>query len=284
VNLADVEGTGPGGRITKEDLLAYVERPKTAPPAPARPAPSVSAAPAAAPGELRTRSEIVPMSPMRKKIAERMVLSRHTAAHVSTVFQVDFSKVVAAYKEHKDRFERQESTKLSYTPFFVRAAIDALKRFPILNSSVSGENIVYKKDIHMGIAVALEWGLIVPVIAHADEKSFLGLTRAINDLAERARTKKLSVSDVEGGTFTITNPGPYGSLFATPIINPPQVGIMGVGAVYKAPVVINDAIAVRSIVHLTLSYDHRLVDGAVADQFMASVRNYLEHWEEDLFA
>jgi pyruvate/2-oxoglutarate dehydrogenase complex dihydrolipoamide acyltransferase (E2) component len=159
-----------------------------------------------------------------------------------------------------------------------------LKRFPILNSSVSGENIVYKKDIHIGIAVALEAGLIVPVIPHADEKSFLGLARSVADLAERARTKKLSVADVEGGTFTITNPGVYGGLFATPIINPPQVGIVGVGGIYKAPVVIDDAIAIRSLVHLALSFDHRLVDGAVADQFMASVRAYLEHWEEDLFA
>ncbi len=277
VDLADVEGTGPGGRITKEDLLAYVERGKTAPGAPA-------AARAPQPSALTTREEVVPMSVIRKKIAERMVLSRHTAAHVTTVFQVDLSNVVALYQRDKARFERQENAKLTYTPFFIRAVIDGLKRFPILNSSVSGENIVYKKDIHIGIAVALEAGLIVPVIPHADEKSFLGLARAVADLAERARTKKLSVSDVEGGTFTITNPGVYGGLFATPIINPPQVGIVGVGGIHKAPVVIDDAIAIRSLVHLALSFDHRLIDGAVADQFMASVRTYLEHWEEDLFA
>ena len=221
---------------------------------------------------------------MRKKIAERMVLSRHTAAHVTTVFQVDFSKIVAVYHREKARFEQQEGLKLSYMPFFIRAVIDGIKRFPILNSSVSGEDIVYKKDVHMGIAVSLDWGLIVPVIAHADEKSFLGLARAVADLAERARQKKLAVSEVEGGTFTITNPGAYGALFATPIINPPQVGIVGVGGVHKQAVVIDDAIAIRSTVHLTLSYDHRLVDGAVADQFMASVKNYLEQWEEDLFA
>jgi len=213
-----------------------------------------------------------------------MVLSRHTAAHCTTVFQVDLTRVAGIYHREKERFERQEGVKLAYTSFFVRAVIDGLKRFPILNSSVVGDTIVYKKDIHMGIAVALEWGLIVPVIAHADEKSFLGLTRAINDLAERARTKKLAVAEVEGGTFTITNPGAYGSLFATPIINPPQVGIVGVGGVSKAPVVINDAIAIRSVVHLSLSYDHRIIDGAVADQFMASVKSYLEQWEEDLFA
>jgi 2-oxoglutarate dehydrogenase E2 component (dihydrolipoamide succinyltransferase) len=158
-----------------------------------------------------------------------------------------------------------------------------LKHFPILNSTISGDNIIYKKDIHMGIAVALDWGLIVPVVAHADEKSFLGLTRAINDLAERARSKRLSVSDVEGGTFTITNPGIYGGLFATPIINPPQVGIVAVGGVKKMPVVMGEGIAIRSIVHLSLSYDHRVIDGAVADQFMASVKNYLEQWDESLY-
>ena len=174
--------------------------------------------------------------------------------------------------------------RFSYTPLFVRAVIDALKRFPIVNSSVSGDNIIFKKDVHMGIAVALDWGLIVPVIHHADEKSFPGLARAILDLAERARTKKLAVSEVQGGTFTITNPGVYGSLFATPIINQPQVGIVGVGAVRKVPVVINDAIAIRSTVHLSLSYDHRVIDGVVADQFMAAVKKYLENWEEELLA
>ncbi|MBI3935096.1 MAG: 2-oxo acid dehydrogenase subunit E2 [Acidobacteria bacterium] len=285
VDLSEVEGTGPGGRITKEDLLAYVERHKAAPvAAQRRTSASTTPAPPTAPaGERGTRVEIVPMTPMRKKIAERMVLSRRTAAHCTSVFQVDLTKVVSIYKREKDRFEQQENVKLSYTPFFVRAVIDGLKRFPILNSSVSGEDIIYKKDIHMGIAVALEWGLIVPVIAHADEKSFLGLTRAISDLAERARQKRLSVAEVEGGTFTITNPGALGGLFATPIINPPQVGIVGVGGVHPQAVVIDDAIAIRSIVHLSLSYDHRVVDGAVADQFLASVRTYLEEWEEDLF-
>ena len=275
VDLAQVQGTGVGGRITKEDLLAFVEQQKAAP----VPLPEATVS---AFEEVPTRVEIVPMSPMRKKIADRMVQSRRTAAHVATVFAVDLTRIVEIYHREKDRFEREENTRLTYTPFFIRAVIDALKRFPILNSSVSGENIVYKKDIHMGIAVSLDWGLIVPVIHQADEKSFLGLTRAINDLADRARRKKLSVTEVQGGTFTITNPGAYGSLFATPIINPPQVGIVGVGAINKMPVVINDAIAIRSIVHLTLSYDHRLVDGAVADQFMAAVKNYLESWEEDL--
>ena len=275
VDLARVKGTGSGGRVTKEDLLA--------PPAEV-PSADISAEAEAVPEteEISTRIEVVPMSPMRKKIAERMVFSRRTAAHVSTVFAVDFSRVVEIYHREKERFEREENTRLTYTPFFVRAVVDGLKRFPILNSSVSGENILYKKDVHMGIAVALDWGLIVPVIHHADEKSFLGLTRTVNDLGDRARRKKLSVSEVQGGTFTITNPGFYGSLFATPIINPPQVGIVGVGAVNRMPVVIQEAIAIRSMVHLSLSYDHRVVDGAVADQFMAAVKNYLENWEESL--
>lgn len=282
VDLNRVEGTGPGGRITKEDLLAYIEKQK-APPSVAEEELVAGAAPAAGPGPA-TREEILPMSLMRKRIAEHMVLSRRTSAHVTTVFQVDLTRVAEAYQKGKERFERQENTRLSYTPFFVRAVLDALKRFPILNSSVSGDNIVFKKDIHMGIAVALEGGLIVPVIHDADKKSFRGLTRAIHDLAERARSKKLTVAEVQGGTFTITNPGVYGSLFATPIINQPQVGIVGVGTVYQAPVVIQDAIAIRPVVHLSLSYDHRIIDGAVADQFLAAVKRYLENWEEDLWA
>ena len=282
VNLSQVEGTGSGGRITKEDLLAYIERPRTAPAAPPPPAPAAQReAPRPVVGG---REEIVPMSPIRKKIAEHMVLSRRTSAHVSTVFQVDMSRIVDIYRREKERFEKKESTRLTYTPFFVRAAIDGLRRFPVLNSSVSGDNIVYKKDIHVGIAVALDWGLIVPVIHRADERSFLGLARAVNDLADRARSKKLAVDDVQGGTFTITNFGLYGSLFAMPIINQPQVAILGVGTITKTPVVINDGIAIRSIAYLSLSYDHRVVDGSVADQFMAAVKRYLENWEDDLLA
>ncbi len=276
VDLTQIKGSGSGGRVTKEDMLAYVEARQTAPLS-AAPA-SVPAAAAVSPG----RVEKVPMSTMRKRIAEHMVLSRRTSAHVTTVFTVDLTRVVGIYQKEKERFTSQENTKLSFTPFFVRAAIDALKRFPIVNSSVSGEDILYKKDIHIGIAVALDWGLIVPVIHRADEKSFLGLTRAVNDIAERARRKKLSPTEVQGGTFTITNPGALGSLFATPIINQPQVAILGVGGVNKTPVVINDAIAIRSVVYLSLSYDHRVIDGFVADQFMASVKNYLENWEESL--
>ena len=282
VDLSQVNGTGSGGRITKEDLLAYIERPRTTPsPAPPPKQPVQRSAPRPAAGK---RQEIVPMSPIRKKIAEHMVLSRRTAAHVTTVFQVDMSRVVEIYRREKERFEKKQDTRLTYTPFFARAAIDGLRRFPILNSSVSEDNIVYKKDIHLGIAVALEWGLIVPVIHNAGEKSFLGLSRAVNDLADRARGKKLAVDEVQGGTFTITNFGLYGSLFAMPIINQPQVAILGVGAITKMPVVINDAIAIRSLAHLSLSYDHRVIDGAVADQFMAAVKRYLEDWEDDLLA
>jgi 2-oxoglutarate dehydrogenase E2 component (dihydrolipoamide succinyltransferase) len=280
VDLSRVEGTGSGGRITKEDLLAYVERQKI-------PASAGAAAPSVrreAPRAAGPREEVVPMTPIRKKIAEHMVMSRRTSAHVTTVFQMDLTRIVDIYHREKERFEKKENTRLTYTPFFVRAAIAGLRRFPILNSSVSGESIVYKKDIHIGIAVALEWGLIVPVIRDADGKSFLGLTRTVNDLAERARTKKLSVDEVQGGTFTITNFGLFGSLFAIPIINQPQVGILGVGSIHKAPVVINDAIAIRSIAHLSLSYDHRVIDGAVADQFMAAVKGYLENWDEELLA
>ena len=280
VDLSRVEGTGSGGRITKEDLLAYIERQKAS----TRPAGEAPAQPKAPRPVAGPREEVVPMTPIRKKIAEHMVLSRRTSAHVTTVFQMDLTRVVEIYHREKERFEKKENTRLTYTPFFLRAAMDGLRRYPILNSSVSGDNIVYKKDIHMGIAVALEWGLIVPVIRHADEKSFLGLTRAVNDLAERARNKKLSVDEVQGGTFTITNFGLFGSVFAMPIINQPQVGILGVGSIHKAPVVINDAIAIRSITHLSLSYDHRVIDGAVADQFMAAVKRYLENWEEELLA
>ena len=281
IDLSLVEGTGTGGRITKEDFMAYLERqgsataPKAAPPKPV---------PAPTPAKTGERDESVPMTIMRKRIAEHMVMSRRTSAHVTTVFQVDLSRVAEIYRKEKAGFENQEGVKLTYTPFFIRALIDSLKRFPILNSSVNGDQIVYHKDIHMGIAVALEGGLIVPVVHHVDEKNFLGLVRTIHELAARARQKKLTVDDVQGGTFTITNPGVYGGLFATPIINQPQVGILGVGTIYKAPVVIQDAIAIRTVVHLALSFDHRVVDGAVADQFMASVKKYLEGWEESLWA
>jgi pyruvate dehydrogenase E2 component (dihydrolipoamide acetyltransferase) len=220
------------------------------------------------------------MSPMRKRIAEHMVLSRRTSAHVHSVFEVNFSRVAQLRETKKAEFERA-GTKLTYLSFIVKAAIDALRAVPIVNASVDGENIVYHKDVNIGIAVALDWGLIVPVIRHADEKNLLGLSRSIADLAHRARTKQLKPDDVQGGTFTITNPGVFGALFGMPIINQPQVAILGVGNVEKRPVVIDDAIAIRQMAYLTLGYDHRIVDGAVADQFMSIVKRALESWDRE---
>lgn len=222
------------------------------------------------------------MTLMRKRIAEHMVLSKRTSPHVYTVFQVDLTKVSRLREQNKDEFEARAGTRLTFMSFFALAAIEAIKKFPIINSSVQEDSIVYKKDINLGIAVALDWGLIVPVIKHAEEKNFLGLQRAITDLAERARNKKLSPDEVQDGTFTITNPGIFGGLFGMPIINQPQVAILGVGGIHKTPVVIDDAIAIRAIVHLTLSFDHRVIDGAVADQFMAYLRDRLEGWEQPI--
>lgn len=282
VELSELEGTGLGGRITKKDILGYLaERQKVADVA--RPIVQQATEEMA---EVRRigaeRLEVVPMSAMRKSIAEHMVASRRISAHVTTVFEVDMSHVVALKNQHALSFQKNEGIKLSYIPFFAKAAADALKEFPVLNSSISGANIIYKKEINIGIAVALDWGLIVPVIKNADEKSFLGLARATVDLAERARRKKLTPEDVQNGTFTITNPGVFGSLLGTPIINQPQVAILCLGAITKRPVVINDGIAIRSMVYLTLTFDHRLIDGAVADRFMSSIKAKLEGWEEDL--
>jgi 2-oxoglutarate dehydrogenase E2 component (dihydrolipoamide succinyltransferase) len=289
IDLLKLSGSGQGGRITKQDVMTHLDTrrapppptaPKAGPPeagAPAVPAPSPAVA-APTPG----RVEIVPMSGIRKSIAEHMVASRRTSAHVTTVFEADVSRVVRARESLKRAFEQEEGVKLTYTPFFIRAVTSALKSFPALNASIEGEKIIYRKDYNIGVAVALEWGLIVPVVHHADEKSFLGLARAVADLAERARTKKLKPEDVQGGTFTVTNPGSYGALFGTPIIHQPQVAILGIGAIHKRPVVVNDAIAVRSMVYLALSFDHRLIDGALADQFMADVRRRLESWDEKI--
>ena len=215
------------------------------------------------------------MTPMRRQIAEHMVLSKRTSAHVTTVFEVEVTRVYETRARQAEEFERRYGIKLTYTPFFVRAAVEAIKEFPVTNSSVDGSNVVYKREVNMGIA-----GLIVPVIKRADEKNFLGVARAVNDLAERARTKRLSVDDVQGGTFTITNPGVFGSLLGTPIINQPQVAILGVGAIEKRAVVRDDAIAIRPMVYLALSFDHRIIDGAVADQFMGRVKSRLEKWDE----
>jgi pyruvate dehydrogenase E2 component (dihydrolipoamide acetyltransferase) len=286
VDLAQVAGTGLGGRITKQDIMAFIEKaPAAQPPALAtpasRPAPAPAPAPAAIPGDL------VRMSQMRKIIAERMIESRRTSAHVHCMFEVDLTRVVNLRNKLKTGFEQRNGARLTFMPFFVRAAIIALQQFPIVNASLEGESIRYHRHVNTGIAVALDWGLIVPVLKNADELNFLGLQRGITDLGERARSKKLMPQDVEGSTFTITNPGQFGAVFGLPIINQPNSAIMGVGGITKQPAVItdqdgNDSIAVRSVVHLTLGYDHRLIDGAVADQFMALVKKTLENWSEDV--
>jgi 2-oxoglutarate dehydrogenase E2 component (dihydrolipoamide succinyltransferase) len=282
IDLAKVNGTGAGGRVTKQDVLDYVERRAAMPAAPsgtpaARPAP----APAEIPGDL------VPLSQMRKIIAQRMIESRRTSAHVHCMFEVDLTRIVNLRNKLKNSFEQRHGVRLTFMPFFVRAAIIALQQYPIVNASLEADNIRYHKHVNAGIAVALDWGLIVPVLKNADELNFLGLQRGITDLGERARSKKLMPADVEGATFTITNPGQFGAVFGLPIINQPNVAIMGVGGITKQPLVVtdkdgNDSIAIRSVVHLTLGYDHRLVDGAVADQFMALVKKSLENWSEEV--
>jgi 2-oxoglutarate dehydrogenase E2 component (dihydrolipoamide succinyltransferase) len=290
VDLALVPGTGRDGRITKDDVMGFIEKsapvaePAAAPPAAAPPveAPVVTPAPVSTPAAAGTREDRVKMSVMRTSIAEHMLASRRTSAHVATVFEADVTGIVKLREGYKDRFAKEEGGKLTYTPFFIRAVIGGLKAFPILNASIEGDEIVYKKDINIGVAVSLDWGLIVPVIRNADEKSFLGLNRAIADLAERARTKKLQPTEVQGGTFTLTNPGPFGGLYGIPIINQPQVAILGMGGIHKRPVVVGDGIAIRDMVYLALSFDHRLIDGAVADQFMAEVKKRLENWEEKI--
>ena len=285
VDLSQVSGSGLGGRITKADILAYIEAGKgsvaPAAPTPAPPAAAPTAARPAAPGTPGARTGVVPMSAMRQKIAQHMVESKRTSPHVHTVFDVDMSRIARLRARSKAEFEQRNGVRLTYLPFIARAAVTALKAFPYVNSSLEGTNIVLKKEINLGIAVVLEWGLIVPVIKNAEEKNFLGLAKAIRDLADRARAKKLSPDEVQNGTFTITNPG-QGALFGTPIISQPQVAILGVGHIHKTPVVIDDAIAIRSIVYLSLGYDHRVVDGVLADQFMAHVKKTLESWEEPI--
>jgi 2-oxoglutarate dehydrogenase E2 component (dihydrolipoamide succinyltransferase) len=289
VDLARVKGTGAGGRITKQDVEAYLAQPQTAAAAPpAAPAPRPAAPPAAAPavapvgpaGQARTRIE--PLSAMRQKIAEHMVLSKRTSPHVTTVHRVDMTKVAKMREGHKAAFQANYGFGLTYLPFIIRASVVALRQYPLLNASLDGNNIIYHNDVNIGIAVALENGLIVPVIRAADEKNVLGLQRSVVDLATRARSRQLKPDEVVGGTFSITNFGSFGSLIGTPVINQPQVAIMGVGTVDKTPVVIDDAIAIRSICHLSLSFDHRLIDGALADQFMTKVKQVLEGWSEEV--
>jgi 2-oxoglutarate dehydrogenase E2 component (dihydrolipoamide succinyltransferase) len=239
------------------------------------PAQSRPAVPVSAPGD---RVEVRPLSVMRKKIAEHMIFSRRTSAHVHTVFHVDFSLVGRIRQQKKAEYERV-GAKLTYMTFIAKATIDALRRHPIVNASMDEQNVVYKKDINLGVAVALETGLIVPVVRNADEKNMLGLSRAIADIADRARAKQLKPEEVHGGTFTITNPGQFGAQFGIPIINQPQVAILGVGTIEKRPVVIDDAIAIRTMAYLTLGFDHRLIDGAVADEFMADIKQQIEHFD-----
>jgi pyruvate dehydrogenase E2 component (dihydrolipoamide acetyltransferase) len=281
VDLAKVSGTGTGGRVTKQDVLDFVEHRAAAPAA--APAPRQAPTPAAAviPGDL------VPMSQMRKIIAQRMIESRRTSAHVHCMFEVDMTRIVNLRNKLKHGFEQRHGARLTFMPFFVRAAIIALQQYPMVNSSLEGDSIRYHKHVNAGIAVALDWGLIVPVLKSADELNFLGLQRGISDLGERARSKKLMPTDVEGATFTITNPGQFGAVFGLPIINQPNVAILGVGGITKQPMVITDkdgadSIAIRSVVHLTLGYDHRIIDGALADQFMLVVKKTLENWSEEV--
>jgi len=291
ISLSQVTGTGLGGRITKQDIMQFIESQGSTQPAPtpASPAPSAAAAPApprpAAPAPYP--GDLVPMSRMRSLIAHHMIESRRTSAHVHCMYEVDFTRIVNLRAKLKNGFEQRHGARLTFMPFFVRAAVIALQQWPIINANIEGENIRYHRHINVGIAVALDWGLIVPVLKSAGDLNFLGLQRGITDLGERARTKKLKPEDVEGSTFTITNPGQFGAVFGLPIINQPNSAIMGVGGIMKQPMVItdkdgNDSIAIRSVVHLTLGYDHRLIDGAVADQFMAQVKKNLETWTEEV--
>jgi len=272
VDIQQIQGTGISGRVTKTDILGFIESGGPASTQQTRPAPG----PAFRPGE---NVRIEPMSIMRKKIAEHMVLSAHTSPHVYSVYEVNFDRVSKLRDKRKAEYEAA-GAKLTYTAFIAKAIVDAIRQFPMVNASIDGDNIVYKRDINLGIAVALDNGLIVPVIRNADEKNLLGLTRAINDLASRARTKKLSPDEVQGGTFTITNPGIFGALYGLPLINQPQVAILGVGAIEKRAVVVDDAIGIRPMCNLSLGYDHRLIDGADAGRFLADVKERLEHFDE----
>ncbi|MGB7730875.1 MAG: 2-oxo acid dehydrogenase subunit E2, partial [Candidatus Acidiferrum sp.] len=226
--------------------------------------------------------EVQPLSVMRQKIAEHMVASKHVSPHVYSVDEIDMTKIAGLRAKSKDEFEKRYETKLTFMPFFVKAAVAGLRAYPTLNASLDGTNIVLHKEVNIGIAVALDWGLIVPIIKNADEKNLLGIQRNLNDLAERARTKKLKPEEVQEGTFSITNPGVFGGLFGLPVISQPNVGILGLGAIEKRPVVINDSIAIRSMCYVTLSYDHRVVDGAIAHQFLHKVKETLENWSEPL--
>lgn len=304
IDLKQVHGSGAGGRITKQDLEAYMSAqgartmaqssaPSTAvattgsstptvyaPSAPSTPPPAPP--PAIMPRAEAPRARVEPMSVMRQRIAEHMVMSKRISAHVTTVHKVDMTKIAKMRERNKAEFQQRYGYSLTFLPFVAKAAAEAIRHFPILNASIEGTNIIYHNEINIGIAVALENGLIVPVIRNADEKNVVGLQRSIVDLSTRARSRQLKPDEVQGGTFSITNFGSFGSVFATPVINQPQVAILGVGAVEKVPVVVDDAIAIRSIAYLALTFDHRLIDGALADQFTAKVKSILENWSEDV--
>jgi 2-oxoglutarate dehydrogenase E2 component (dihydrolipoamide succinyltransferase) len=290
-----VQGSGMQGRITKDDILAYISHGAAAhmpvaanvtkvspqPAAASRPAPAIQSGPLQIPGE------IVPMSAMRKKIAERMVESKRISPHVHTVYEVDMTRIARLRQRVRADWEKRNGAKLTFSPFIARATVAAMQQHPIVNSSVEGDSVHYHANINLGIAVSLDWGLIVPVIKRAEELNFLGLQRAINDLAERARHKRLNPDDVAGGTFTITNPGSIGGLFGMPIIMQPQVAILGTGGIVKTPVVMTDedgvdSIAIRSIMHVVLGYDHRIIDGATAGYFLGNIKKFLEEWNEDI--
>jgi pyruvate dehydrogenase E2 component (dihydrolipoamide acetyltransferase) len=308
IDVSQVPGTGAGGRVSKSDILSAVQgggAPAAAASSSASPGAAPSAAPPARPSGVPPVTggasasavlenavprekmyfghyEVQPMSVMRQRIAEHMVLSKHVSPHVYSVDEADMTAIATLRAKMKNKFEETTGTKLTFMPFFVRAAVEALRAFPTVNASVDGTNIILHKECNIGIAVALDWGLIVPVIKNAEEKNFLGIARTMNDLAERARAKKLKPDEVAEGTFAITNPGVFGGLFGLPVINQPNVAILGLGTIEKRPVVIDDAIAIRSMVYLTLSYDHRVVDGAVAHQFMAKLKHTLENWTESI--
>ena len=276
VDISQIHGSGLGGRVTKHDILEYIEGGVRDQGAGAQETQESADARSARPAG---PVEIKPLSVMRRKIAEHMVLSRRTSAHVHSVFHVNFSTVERIRRQRKAEFE-QLGAKLTYMSFIAKAVVSALRRFPVVNASLDGDNVIYKKDINLGVAVALDSGLIVPVIKHADEKNLLGLSRAVADIAARARSKQLKPEEVQDGTFTITNPGVFGSQFGMPIINQPQVAILGVGTIEKRPIVIDDAIAIRTMAYLTLGFDHRLVDGATGDQFMAHIKQQIENFDE----
>jgi 2-oxoglutarate dehydrogenase E2 component (dihydrolipoamide succinyltransferase) len=287
VDISGLRGSGIAGRVTKRDLLEHIENGGAVAPAPAASMYAPAGLPAVQlpeptpwPGDV-----VEPMSVMRQKISERMIIARRVAAHVTSFMEIDFTRVGNIRARRKAAFEAETGQKLTWMPFIIKATVDALKAFPIVNSSVAGGNIIYRKQYNIGVAVALDWGLIVPVLKHADDMSLSGITRSLNDLASRARSKKLNPEDVQDATFTITNPGVFGSLMGTPIISPPQVAILGIGTIEKRPKVLTgvdgeDVIAIRTCSFFSISFDHRIIDGAVADQFLSHVKQSIESFPE----